>query len=440
MKKEVEILIHGGFVITMDTNDTLYEEGSVAIGNGKIIAVGEKDKLSDLYRAKTELEAPGCVIMPGLVNVHTHAPMTIFRGLADDLPLMTWLNEHIFPAEKKINREIVFKGTLLACAEMILGGTTTFVDMYLFADQVALAARKSGMRAVIGEVLYDFPSPNYGAPDKGLVFTENLIKQWSGDELISVAVEPHAVYTCSPELLIKSHELACRYDTPYIIHLSENEDEVRQVKERFGKTPVQHVKDLGLLNARFLGIHCVRLTEEDIDVLAAHDAKVAHNPESNMKLVSGICPVPKLLERGIVVGLGTDGCASNNDLDMWGEMDTCAKLHKVATGDPTVLPAKQVVRMATIEGARAIGMEQSIGSLEPGKKADLIVVDFNRAHLTPLYNVYSHLVYAASSNDVIISVINGRVVMQDRSIKTVELEQVMEDVNKIAKSVIKPGK
>ena len=438
MKKDVDILILGGLIVTMDQDETIHQEGAVAINDGKIVDLGEIERIRSTYRGNTEIDGTGCVVMPGLINVHTHSPMTVFRGLADDLPLMTWLTEHIFPAEKKINRDIVYKGTLLACAEMILGGTTTFVDMYLFADQVALAAKKAGMRAMVGEVLYDFPSPNYGPPEKGLEFTENLIGEWSKDELISVAVQPHAVYTCSPDLLKKCHKLAQKYETLFIIHLSENDDEVKQVKERYGKTPVEHVESLGLLDSKFIGVHCVRLTQRDIDLLAGSSAKVAHNPESNMKLVSGICLVPKLLQKEIVVGLGTDGCASNNDLDMWGEMDTCAKLHKVATGDPTVLPAKQVVRMATIEGAKLIGMEEKIGSLEPGKVADVIVVDFSKPHLTPLYNVYSHLVYAASASDVKVSIINGKIVMRDRQIITLNIEQVMKDVNEIARSIIRP--
>jgi len=438
MKKDVDILILGGLIVTMDQDETIHQEGAVAINDGKIVDLGEIERIRSTYRGNTEIDGTGCVVMPGLINVHTHSPMTVFRGLADDLPLMTWLKEHIFPAEKKINRDIVYKGTLLACAEMILCGTTTFVDMYLFADQVALAAKKAGMRAVVGEVLYDFPSPNYGPSEKGLEFTENLIGEWSKDELISVAVQPHAVYTCSPDLLKKCHKLAQKYETLFIIHLSENDDEVKQVKERYGKTPVEHVESLGLLDSKFIGVHCVRLTQRDIDLLASGNAKVAHNPESNMKLVSGICLVPKLLQKEIVVGLGTDGCASNNDLDMWGEMDTCAKLHKVATGDPTVLPAKQVVRMATIEGAKLIGMEEKIGSLEPGKVADVIVVDFSKPHLTPLYNVYSHLVYAASASDVKVSIINGKIVMRDRQIITLNIEQVMKDVNEIARSIIRP--
>ncbi len=440
MKKRVDILFYGGKVLTMNSSGTIYDPGAVVVADGNIVALGNSEKIEQEFSGKEKIDVSGCIVMPGLINVHTHAPMTIFRGLADDLPLMTWLTEHIFPAEKKINRDVVYRATLLACAEMILGGTTTFVDMYLFADQVALAAKEAGMRTLIGEVLYDFPSPNYGPPDKGLKFTEALIREWKEDELISVAVQPHAVYTCSPELLKSCSELARKYETPFIIHLSENDDEVRQVKEKYGKSPVEHVESLGLLGPDFIGVHCVKLDGKDIDLLAASGAKVAHNPESNMKLVSGISPVPKLIENGIVVGLGTDGCASNNDLDMWGEMDTCAKLHKVATGDPTIMPAEQVIRMATIEAARVMGMEDSIGSLEVGKKADLIVIDFQKPHLTPVYNVYSHLVYAASAGDVKISVINGKIVMKDRKILTLDLEQVMKDVDEIARSVIKPSR
>ncbi len=434
---QIDIVITADLVVTMDEKGSIFEPGAVAIDKDEIVGVGGKDEIKARYQGKEEIVTKNSLVMPGLINIHTHAPMTVFRGLADDLPLMTWLTEYIFPAEKKLTRDIVFKGTLLACAEMILGGTTTFVDMYLYADQVGYAAKEASMRAVIGEVLYDFASPNYGPPEEGIKFTERLIKEWEYDKLISVAVQPHTVYTCSPGLLRDSHELATNYNVPYIIHLSENEEEVKIVKGKYGKTPVEHVYDLGLLGPRFLGVHCVKLTESDIEILAGSGASVAHSPESNMKLASGICPVPALLDKRVTVGLGTDGCASNNDLDLWGEMDTCAKLHKVTENDPTVLPAEKVVRMATIDGAKAVGMENDVGSLETGKKADIIVIDLDKPHLTPMYQVYSHLVYAASSSDVVLSIINGKVVMKERVLQTVEVEEVIEDVRKIAADVIR---
>jgi 5-methylthioadenosine/S-adenosylhomocysteine deaminase len=361
--------------------------------------------------------------------------MTCFRGLADDLPLSVWLNEHIFPAEKKISGELVYKGTLLACAEMILGGITTFCDMYLFEDQVARAAHEASMRALVGEVLYDFPSPNYGPPEQGLAFTRDLIQTWQVDPLISVAVEPHAVYTCSPDLLYACRDIAEDFRVPMIIHLSESQDEVNQVKERYGLSPVDHLEKLELLSPRLIADHCVVLTEEEMDILAERGVRVVHNNESNMKLANGVAPVAKLLERGVVVGLGTDGCASNNNLDMLAEMDSVAKLHKVYRMDPTIMDAKTVVRLATRGGARVLGLDEQIGSLEPGKKADLIGLDLDKPHLTPLYNIYSHVVYAASAADVTLNIINGRVVMRDGELLTLDVEKVMAEVRAIAKKI-----
>nr|HID57925.1 amidohydrolase [Desulfobacterales bacterium] len=419
----------------MDHEQSIIEKGAVGISGTDIIDVGSHEELLSLYEAKKYIDARGGIIMPGLINAHTHAGMSLFRGLADDLPLLTWLNEYIFTAERKLTFDMVFKGTLLACAEMILSGTTTFCDMYLFEDAVAQAAKKSGMRAIVGEVIYDFPSPNYGPLEKGFAYTEVLIKKWQDDPLITIAVEPHSPYLCSPELLIRAHDLAERFGSLLIIHLSETDKEVRQIKERYGLTPVGHLGDLGVLGPNLVAVHCVALTDNDIDLLKQFNVKVAHNPESNMKLASGIAPLPELLKRGVTVGLGTDGCASNNNLDLFQEMDTAAKLHKVNTLDPTVVDAETVVRMATIDAARVLGLEDTIGSIKPGKKGDIIVIDIIRPHLVPLYNPYSHLVYSVTGSDVVTSVINGRVVMEDRVLTTLDLEKVMSDVNKIAKEI-----
>jgi 5-methylthioadenosine/S-adenosylhomocysteine deaminase len=377
----------------------------------------------------------GGLIMPGLINSHTHAAMTCFRGLADDLPLSVWLNEHIFPAEKKISAELVYKGTLLACAEMILSGTTTFCDMYLFEDQVARAAHEAGMRALVGEVLYDFPSPNYGPPEEGLSFTKDLIRSWEKDPLVSVAVEPHAVYTCSPELLKACDDIALEYRVPMIIHLAESQEEVDQVKDLYGVSPVIHLENLGLLKPHLIADHCVVLEDEEMDLLAGRGVKVVHNPESNMKLASGVAPAVELLARGVVVGLGTDGCASNNNLDMLAEMDTAAKLHKVHRLDPTVMEARTVTQLAIRGGSRVLGLEDKVGCLEPGKKADIIGLDLDKPHLTPLYNIYSHVVYAASAADVTLSIINGRMVMKNRELFTLDVEKIMADVRDIAKRI-----
>ena len=436
-KINIDLMLTDGLVLTLNGRDDRFDPGAVAIHGAEILAVGPCEPLKARYRAVKTLSVPGCVVLPGLINSHTHAAMTLFRGLADDLPLMEWLQEHIFPAEQKLNEEWVYWGTLLACAEMILSGTTTFCDMYLFEHKVAEAARTAGMRAVVGEVLYDFPSPHYGPIENGLRFTEDLIRHWQGDPLVRIAVEPHAIYTCSPDLLRKCYALANRFEVPLIIHLSEDETEVQQVRERYGARPVAHLENLGLLGPNLIADHCVALNDRDMELLAARQVQVVQNTESNMKLASGIAPVVRLLEMGVNVALGTDGCASNNNLDLFGEMDCCAKLQKVANLDPTVLPSQTVLSMATRNGARALGLGDRIGELAPGKWADCIVVDFNQAHLTPLYEPVSHLVYSVRGGDVRHAVIHGRLVMENRRILTLDVEEVMGHVRDIAR-IIRP--
>ncbi len=432
--KSVDIIVLNGTVLTMDAQETLMMNGAVAIKGDKIVALGPADAFSE-FKAKRIIDAHGGIIMPGLVNTHTHASMTCFRGLADDLPLMTWLNDYIFPAESKLDEERVYRGALLACAEMILSGITCFCDMYLFEDAVARAAKDAGMRAVVGEVLYDFPSPNYGPLEKGFAYTEMLIDKWKDDELINIAVEPHSTYLCAPDLLKRASILALKHDLPLVIHVSETRNEVDLIKDKYGLTPVGFLEDLGVLSPNLLACHCVVLTEEDISLLHRFNVKVSHNPESNMKLASGIAPIPELLKEGVCVGLGTDGCASNNNLDIFLEMDTAAKLHKVNTFDPTVMDARTVVRMSTMEGAKALGLGDVTGSLEIGKKADLIVIDTKKPHLVPMYNPYSHVVYAVKGSDVAASIINGKVVMEDGRLLTMDMDNVMEDLRKIAQQI-----
>jgi 5-methylthioadenosine/S-adenosylhomocysteine deaminase len=432
---EADILLVNAMVYTLNSRGEVFDPGAVAIRAGEIAAVGPSDQVRARFSAAKTLDASGCMVLPGLINAHTHAAMTLFRGLADDLPLMDWLGNHIFPAEKKLTGEWVHQGTLLACAEMILSGTTCFCDMYLFEHKVAEAAKSAGMRALVGEVLYDFPSPNYGPAEKGLEYTEELIRRWRGDPLIRIAVEPHAPYTCSPPLLERCQDLALRRDVPLVIHLSENEAEVRQVLEKYGRRPVAHLEQLGMLGPSLIADHCVALDGRDMELLALRGVQVVHNPESNMKLGSGIAPVPRLLEMGVNVALGTDGCASNNDLDLFGEMDSCAKLHKVANLDPTVLPDETVLGMATRNGAAALGLAGLVGELSPGKLADCIVVDFRKPHLTPIYDPVSHLVYSARGSDVRHSIIHGRLVMEDRKLLTMDLEEVMENVRALARLI-----
>jgi 5-methylthioadenosine/S-adenosylhomocysteine deaminase len=396
----------------------------VAISGSTISYIGKGEK--DSIKAKKDLDTHGGLILPGLINSHTHAAMSLFRGLADDLPLMEWLHNYIFPVEGKMDADFVRVGTLLACAEMILSGTTTFCDMYLFEEEVARAAKETGMRSVVGEVIYDFPSPNYGTLEKGFIYTEALIERWEKDPLINIAVEPHSLFTCGEELLRKANDLALKKGVPLILHLAETKEEVNEIEKRFRKRPVQHLKDLGLLGSHLIVDHCVHINKSEIELLAENNVCIVHNPESNMKLGSGIAPVPDMKAKGITVGLGTDGCASNNNLDLFGEMDMAAKLHKVNNLDPTVMNAQTLVEMATIDGAKVLGLEKITGSLEVGKRADLIVIDTNKPHLVPMYNPYSHLVYAASGHDVTHSIIDGNIVMEDRRLLTLDVEYIIE--------------
>jgi len=421
---KADILVHNGTILTMDSQNNIIHNGMVAISGSTISYIG-KDKKNSI-KAKKDLDTQGGLILPGLINSHTHAAMSLFRGLADDLPLMEWLHNYIFPVEGKMDADFVRVGTLLACAEMILSGTTTFCDMYLFEDEVARAAKEVGMRSVVGEVIYDFPSPNYGTLEKGFIYTEALIERWEQDPLINIAVEPHSLFTCGEELLRKANDLALKRGVPLILHLAETKEEVYEIEKRFRKRPVQHLKDLGLLGSHLIVDHCVHINKSEMELLAENNVCIVHNPESNMKLASGIAPVPDMIAKGITVGLGTDGCASNNNLDLFGEMDMAAKLHKVNNLDPTVMNAQTLVEMATIDGAKVLGLEKITGSLEVGKRADLIVIDTNKPHLVPMYNPYSHLVYAASGHDVTHSIIDGNIVMEDRRLLTLDVEDIIE--------------
>jgi len=402
----------------------------------RIIALGEKNLLSERYQARKTLSYPNGIIMPGLVNAHTHAAMTCFRGLADDRELMDWLHNYIFPAEaKNVTPELVYWGTLLACVEMIRSGTTTFSDMYMFEDETAGAAKEAGMRCMIGEVLYDFPAPNAASPAHGLAYTRHLLERWQGDPLISVQVTPHSLYTCSREVLLQAKELADAFQVPVATHLLENKQEREELNRRLNGRATSYLDDLGLLNNRFIAFHGVMMDDVDIQLFASRDAKVVHNPESNMKLASGVAPVSSMLRQGVCVGLGTDGCASNNNLDMFQEMDTAAKLEKAVRLDPTIMDARTVTWMATAGGAQVLGMEQRIGSLEVGKKADICIIDAHKPHLTPLYDEFSHLVYCALGADVDTVLINGKIVMEKRQLTTLDEEDIMAHVWELARRI-----
>ena len=436
MAETVDTLVTGGTVLTVNDKDSKLEGGALAIDKDTIVALGSKDDILSAYRGRVTIDVPGSIIMPGIVNAHTHAAMTCFRGIADDMELMEWLNDYIFPAEaRNADPELAYWGSMLACAEMIKSGTTTFSDMYIFEEETAQAAKQAGMRCLLGEVLFDFPSPNFKTPAEGLACTEKLIRKWADDPLINIMVEPHSLYTCSPELLIASKALADRYHIPLATHFLENKAEAKQLREKFGKRATAFLQEIGLLDERFIGFHCVVMDDEDIGLFADRGCKVVHNPESNMKLASGVASISAMLKRGVVVGLGTDGCASNNNLDMFQEMDTAAKLEKSARLDPTVMSARTVIRMATCDGAGTLGLNSLIGTLEVGKKADLCIVDMNKPHLTPMYDEYSHLVYAVNGADVDTVLINGRVVMQNRKLLTIDEEEAMRRVREIANRV-----
>jgi len=425
-----ELLVSGRYLVPMD--GTVREDAAVVVRDGVIAAVGDRTELEAAYPGARRLHTPEGIVLPGLVNVHTHAAMSCFRGLADDLELMEWLERHIFPAEAELTPEIVYQASLLSFCEMIRSGTTSCCDMYLFSREVARAAEEVGIRAWIGEVLYDFPSPCYGPLAKGYDYVRDLAVSYQGHPRITVTVDPHAVYTCSPELLRRAHELACDLDAIYVIHLAETEGETAACRERYGATPVRHLERLGVLDQRLLAGHCVVLDDDEIALLAGRGGAVAHCLESNMKLGSGLAPVPELLEAGVAVGLGTDGPASNNDQDLFGEMGNVARVHKGFRRDPTVLPAARVLQLATDGGAACLRMTGRLGRLAVGAAADIVVVDADAPHLTPLYDRVSHLVYCATGPDVRHTVVDGRVVMEDRRITTVDERAAVSRMRELA--------
>jgi len=421
-----DLLVRGGTVVTMDGDRHVVENGAVAIRGDRILAVGTADALSRKYRARRAVDASGKVVIPGLINTHTHAAMVLFRGLADDLPLQEWLEKAIFPAEaKNVNEEFVRAGARLACLEMIQGGTTAFVDMYYFESVAADVTAKAGMRGILGQTLIDFPAPDNKTWAEAMAATERFLRTWKGHALVTAAVAPHATYTVSPEHLKETHALAVREDAPLVIHVAETQSESQTIRSKYGATPVAFLEGLGFLDERVLIAHAIWVDDNDIATLARRKVGVAHCPQSNMKLASGTSPVPALLSAQVPVGLGTDGAASNNDLDLWEEMDTAAKLHKLISMKADALPAREAVTMATIGGARAIHRDRDLGSLEPGKLADLIVVRMDAPHQTPLYDVYSHLVYATKASDVQTVIVGGRVLMENRIVKTIDAPAVL---------------
>jgi 5-methylthioadenosine/S-adenosylhomocysteine deaminase len=416
------------YVITEDAQHRVIENGAVAITGDHIVAVGTKAEIDAKYQAKQRLDRPDAILAPGLVNTHTHAAMSLFRGIADDVRLQDWLEKFIFPAEaKNVSADFVRWGTRLGCLEMLLGGTTTFTDMYYFEDVVAEAAKEAGMRGVLGETIIRFPVADNKTPDDALRYTERYIQRFRNDPLIVAAVAPHALYTNSDETLKASRALADKYGAPLIIHLAETKKEVDDALTERHMTPTKVLDTLGVLTGRTVAAHCVWVNEADMAILKARGVGVAHCPSSNMKLASGVAPVVRMLEQGIAVGLGPDGPAgSNNDFNMFEEMDLAAKLQKVTALNPQVLPAATALEMATIRGARVLGMEKEIGSLESGKRADLIMVRLDRPNAVPLYDAVSQMVYALKADDVRDVMVNGKPVVRDGRILTLDEKAILQ--------------
>ncbi|MBD0372001.1 MAG: amidohydrolase [Pyrinomonadaceae bacterium] len=417
----MDLIVRGGKFVTMDDARRVIEDGALAIQGGRIVALGTRAEVDAKYTAGETIDATGKVIIPGLINTHTHVPMTLFRGLADDLDLQEWLTKYIFPAEaKNVTEDFVRTGTQLGLAEMIRGGTTTYCDMYYFEDAIAEETAKAGVRGLLGETVIRFPVADNKTPDDAIAYTGRFVKKWNGHALITPAIAPHAPYTLTEEQLKAVRAFSDRTGAPIVIHVAETRKEVEDIEKEHGARPVAYLARIGFLNNRVIAAHVVWANAEEIALLKRLGVGVAHNPQSNMKLASGVAPVPQMLAADVAVGLGTDGAASNNDLNMWEEMDTAAKLHKVSTGDPKVISAEQAFEMATIRGARALHLDSQIGSLEVGKRADLCIVDLDDLNQTPLYNIYSHLVYATKASDVRTVIIEGRVVMRDRNLLTLD--------------------
>jgi 5-methylthioadenosine/S-adenosylhomocysteine deaminase len=434
--RQVALIITNGTVVTMDGAGRVLTPGAVAVDGSDIVAIDTPEAIRKQFRAAETIEAWGSVIMPGLVNTHTHAPMVMYRGLADDLALMEWLQKYIFPAEAKtLSPEFVRAGTRLAALEMIRSGTTTYADMYYFEEEIARVTKAAGLRGVLGQTIIKFPVPDARTPEEGLSRTERFIREFVADDLIVPAVAPHAMYTLEAETLKGARELANRHHVPVILHLAETQDEVKIAAEQHKATPVGYLESLGFFGPRTLAAHTVHLTSRDIDILKQRGVGVSHNPESNMKLASGTAPVPALRRAGVPVGLGTDGAASNNDLDMFEAMRQAALLHKLQSGDPRTLPAADVLAMATREGAAALGMEKIIGSLEPGKRADLIVVSMSAARQTPMYDPLSHLVYTTRGDDVRTTIVNGKILMREGKVLTLNEPAVLAEARKLAAEV-----
>jgi 5-methylthioadenosine/S-adenosylhomocysteine deaminase len=432
----VTLVIAGGVVITQNAARQVIPNGAIAVDHDVIVGIGTAEAINAKYDGAETIDARGQVVLPGLINTHTHAAMVLYRGLGNDLALMDWLNNYIFPAEKKtVSPDFVRVGTRLAALEMIESGTTTFTDMYYFESDVAEATRESGLRAVLGESVIKFPVADAATPEAGLARAEAFIKEWRNDPLITPAVAPHAPYTLEPETLKAVRALANKYDVPMLIHLSETQDEQKEIDARFHMTPTALLESLGVWTGKSVAAHAVWVDDKDMTILAKRGVGLSHNPESNMKLASGTAPVLKWIAHGIHAGLGTDGAASNNDMDMFEAMRQAAFLHKLANMDPRAMPASQALDLATRGGADVLGMGQKIGSLETGKQADIITVSMDGARQTPMYDAISQLVYVSRGDDVRNTIVAGKVLMKDGQVTTLRRAEVLRDAQAMAERV-----
>lgn len=428
----VDLLVRGGTLLTMEDGAEPVAQGAVAVTGERIVAVGAEKEMS--LAARRVVDAQGGLILPGFVNTHTHLAMVLFRGLADDLPLKTWLEEHIWPAEKAVmERETVRLGTLWAAVESIKAGVTCVCDMYFHAPTVAEALLAVGLRGVVPESVIDFPTPSCPSPEVALERQRELCQVFRHHPLIRPAVAAHAPYSVNAGNLVKAAELADEFDVPFLIHVAETRWEAETFQKEKGLSPVQYLADLGVLSARTVAAHCVHVSEQDIDTLAELEVGVASNPVSNLKLGSGVAPVHRMLERGVKVGLGTDGAASNNTLDLLRDAQLAALLYKGLTGDPTCLPASRVARMLTVGGADVLGLGKEIGTLRVGKRADIVCLAVDEPHAVPVYHPISHLLYAARASDVRHVVVNGQLVMENRRVLTVDEEGLREQVRELAR-------
>ncbi len=438
-KESVDLIVQGRYVVTMTPEMPVIENGAVAVKDSVIVAVGTADDIGAKYTAKTNISGQDRILMPGLINGHTHTSMVLFRGMADDLALMPWLRNYIFPMEGQfVDPEFIDVGMKLACLEMIRGGTTTFVDMYFYPDREADVIEACGLRAIVGSPSIDFPSPGFKGWDDSYGAAVKFVKERkSKSGRVIPAFAPHAPYTVSAEHLADLAKTAKALKAPITTHLSEDRAELDQIKERYGTTPIQHVKNLGLLDNWLIAAHVVHPTAAEIKLLAKYKIGVIHNPTSNLKTAAGISPVPEMLKAGVRVGLGTDGAASNNDLNMWEEIRLAALLHKGVNYDATLMPAETVLKMATIGGAEAIRLDKLVGDIVVGKRADLIQLNLSGAHMTPLYNVISHLVYAVTGSDVVTTIVDGHILMQDGKFLTLDAEKIRKQANEIGARITK---